>query len=269
MKLVAIDLDGTLLNSQHEISDADKTALNKLSERKIEVVIATGRSVLSGKAIFRYLGINGYLIALNGSYLTKVVAGEEIGAAQKSFVENRQVKKAFELSMEAEVTFIANSEKRSDRVVRQDIDQLVQEFQTQRKDLVNISVEAMRSKLDKNMDSYLKVAFTDKNVERLKNLRKELHDQGIKTIFSDEFYIELLPENVNKGTALKKLCEKLGISMAEVVAIGDQENDLEMLKNSGIGIAMGNAEPQVKRAAVYETATNDQSGVAQALAKFF
>ena len=79
---------------------------------------------------------------------------------------------------------------------------------------------------------------------------------------------EVLPKNNNKGTGLKKLAEKLGIKQEEVMAIGDGNNDIEMLKFAGVGVAMGNGTKMAKDAANYITDTNENNGVAKAIEKF-
>ena len=87
-------------------------------------------------------------------------------------------------------------------------------------------------------------------------------------VLSQKYIYETLPKGANKGVALKKLAEKLNIPREEVMAIGDGNNDIEMLKFAGVGVAMGNGTKMAKDAANYITDTNENNGVAKAIEKF-
>ena len=113
--------------------------------------------------------------------------------------------------------------------------------------------------------SYFKLAFTDGDTSKLVKLRSQLEKKQINSSYSDKYWLEVMAEGVNKGAALKFLTSYLTIDLADVLAFGDQENDLEMLKLSGKSIAMGNAAPAVKKIADTLTKTNEEAGVAYIL----
>lgn len=235
----------------------------------IGIVIATGRSIISAVEIINELDIHAYVIALNGTFITKVNKNETISPIRKKGLPQERVKKAFEIAMKENVTFIVSNEQGSDRVLRHNGTELVQEFLVHRPDLHNYTEEQMRKMLSETSTEYLKIAFTIKNRKKLLELQHKLRLEGLHTIFSDEYYIEYLPDNTNKGTALAYLCKYLGCDIKETVAFGDQENDIEMLTLSGLGIAMENAQNHVKETADRITLTNDDSGVGVALNELF
>lgn len=266
MDLVAIDLDGTLLNSAHQISPNNQEIVRQLASEKVTVVIATGRSVVSVKEIVAELGIPAYVLALNGTFIAKIHQGE-LKILRKSVLDNAILEEALKLAVEQGITFIASNEFGSDRVLFDTEKEVVQEFMTERPDLRNLTEDDMLRAIQDSTTEYLKVAFTDTSVEKLKNLQKILVDQGISTVFSDTHYIEIVPHGINKGASLEYLCKQLMIPLEKTVAIGDQENDIEMLTVSGIGVAMGNAKAHVKAVADLQTNTNDEDGVATILQK--
>lgn len=265
MKLIAIDLDGTLLNSDHQLLSENINAVRKAQSKGMKIVIATGRSVLSTVEIIDHMDINAYILALNGTFIAERKDKKELRFIKSSVLEKENVKKAFQIALDENITFIASNEYGSDRVVVEDGQELVQEFMTVRPDLKRFSAAQMKEKLNDNSIQYMKVAFTNRNRDKLIQLKEKLRKNGIETIFSDTFYIEYVPDGVNKGTSLEYLCNEIGVDMSDTVAIGDQENDLEMLKMSGIGIAMGNAQEHIKNIANRVTDTNDCYGVAKAI----
>ena len=267
MKLAAIDLDGTLLNSQHQLVQENTLALRAAQQAGVKIAIATGRSVTSTLEMLTAMGLDGYLLALNGTFIA-AKRGNEVRALRSSFLAKEIIAKAFAVAQEEQVTFIASNRGGSDRVVVADQNEVVQEFLVKRKDLNCLTPDEMLARLTDETVHYMKLAFTNQDRQKLLQLRKRLEQAGIPTIFSDTNYIEHVPAGVNKGTALAFLCDQLGISLDETVAIGDQENDIELLQMSGIGIAMGNALAPIKKVADQVTTTNDQAGVAQALARF-
>ncbi|OTO77331.1 MULTISPECIES: Cof-type HAD-IIB family hydrolase [unclassified Enterococcus] len=269
MELVAIDLDGTLLNSHHQVPEANSKALRRLNQNGVEIVIATGRSVISASEIVQELGVSAHILALNGTYITKISETGQMTAIRRKLIGREIVKKALKIAEALEITFIASNETGSDRVMFKQAPEVVQEFLKDRPDLRVITKKEMDQKIEDPSTEYLKIAFTDENVENLYTLRQALSQVGLYTIFSDTYYIELVPEGINKGEALSYLCQCLKIPLEKTLAFGDQENDIEMLQIAGLGIAMGNANKHVKEVANKITGTNNEAGVAEVLNEYF
>jgi Cof subfamily protein (haloacid dehalogenase superfamily) len=126
-------------------------------------------------------------------------------------------------------------------------------------------VEDLWKEIEENEIRYFKLAFTDKDTRKLVKLRAQLEKHEINSSYSDTYWLEVMADGVNKGAALNFLAAHLDIEAKDILAIGDQENDLEMLKMSGTSVAMANAAPAVKKIVHKMTRSNDQSGVAFAL----
>ena len=264
MTVLAIDLDGTLLDSNHQISQTNLAAVRKASQQGATIVLATGRSIYSTLQMIDTLAVDAYVIALNGTVIGEYLAGK-FTVYHRASLDRKVMQTALAICEEERITYIASNESGSDRVEFDSTEVLVQEFLDNRPDLRRVSLTRMHELLSAEDAAYLKLAFTDLETDRLLHLQQRLAEQEIETIFSDYHYIEHLPANHNKGAALQYLIEKLNRSITDTIAIGDQENDLEMLTISGLGIAMGNAKEKVKQAADYVTGTNDEHGVAQAI----
>lgn len=267
MKLAAIDLDGTLLNRKQQLLSENTAALKRFEASGGKLVIATGRSLVSSLELIRQMGINAYLIALNGTCIVEIQKGTPL-ILKKSLLEMSEARTAFTVASQEKISFIASNEKESHRVLYQDDSELVQEFLVQRPDLKNFEPDEMKKMLADSAPKYLKLAFTNKQHKNLIRLKDQLASVGLETIFSDTYYIEYLPNGVNKGSALSWLANRLAIDSTDIFAIGDQENDKEMLLFSGTSVAMGNAVESVKEVADHVTETNDEAGVAKALERF-
>ena len=126
-------------------------------------------------------------------------------------------------------------------------------------------VDELLEQIEQEEISYFKLAFTDGDTSKLVKLRSQLGKKQINSSYSDKYWLEVMAEGVNKGAALNFLTKYLGVDLSEVLAFGDQENDLEMLKLSGKSIAMENAAPAVQKVADTLTKSNDESGVAYLL----
>lgn len=268
MKLVAFDLDGTLLNNQHQVLKENRDIIQYLVEKEIKVVIATGRSIISATEIIRDIGVPAHILALNGTYITEVTKNGQTKVIRRRMLDRKVVKKALKIASDAEITFIASNETGSDRVVFKGKKEIVQEFLVNRPDLRILSKEQMDKKIEMSSTEYLKIAFTDETIKNLHSLKEALANEGLNTIFSDINYIELVPEGINKGEALSYICEYLNIPIDKTLAFGDQENDIEMLRIANVGVAMGNAQKHVKDAANVVTTTNEESGIAEFLKNY-
>ncbi|MGM0123963.1 hypothetical protein IGI37_001337 [Enterococcus sp. AZ194] len=263
MAIIAIDLDGTLLNEKHEISAVNKQAIQQASKKHV-IVIATGRSVYSATAYLRMLDVEGYAVALNGSII--VTHQKEVLYAKSLVFE-----KALEMA-EIGREFGANlSICCSDNVyqVRLSPDKMaqVQELQPGQTPFIEMAyeeaVQLMRSQ------PILKVGVMHKDLEILVRMKKKMSEAGLQVVFSDTHYIELMAEGVNKGTGIRFLAEKLQVPEENsVIAFGDQENDLELFKVATISVAMSNAKDSVKEKADWVADNREASGVGYTLLRY-
>ena len=261
MKAVALDLDGTLLNSRKEISEENKNILKKLSENGVEILIVTGRPYPITKKIAQSLEIPLTVICYNGARVMNLKTDEIIF---EKVLEEKQVLKIIEF---------CRKNKKDLNLFQNDIWYV--------EDLESIGTKYYKknSKLEptlKLFDTFdnlqmIKSIIIDEN-DILEKVEKELRDILGNTVhftYSQDKYLEILNKDVNKGLTLKNVLEEKGIEMSECIAFGDAHNDLEMLELAGIGVAMGNAHEVIKNKVQYITETNDNDGVAKFLKNFY
>lgn len=262
IKLVAIDIDGTLLDSNHTIRPKVKETLKKANQAGISIVLCTGRPLPGVTDQLRELelyGPNDYVITYNGSLVQAT--------------QSKKIISEYTLSYEdfLEIEYMA----RKNQVHLHTIDD--QAIYTANRDIGKYTVHEAslvgmplkyRTVDEMTPDmSIIKMMMIDEPdiLDRAIQQLPETFTSKYTTVKSTDFYYEILNKEANKGNAVAKLAAYLGIKQAEVMAIGDNENDLTMIEYAGIGVAMGNATANVKAAADIITATNDQDGVAEIL----
>jgi len=264
-KLIAIDIDDTLLNSAKTISEKNKLMITMALAQGIKVVLCSGRPHKAMEKYASALGIEGseqYMIT-NGGAIIENMHGEFImqrtlsNEFYREFVEFIQTNDlsycVFDVNGNIytsnnydinRFTIAMAFEGNDDLHIRRPED-LPLNFE-----ITKAVINAKESKLDE-ITNFIKASFTDYFVVRT----------GVG-------YLEIFPKNVNKGNAVKFLSEKLGIKMDEVMTLGDRDNDISMIEIAGTGVAMANATEGVKAVANYVTTDNDHDGVGNAIEKF-
>lgn len=262
MKLAAIDLDGTLLNSQGEIPEENLQALRKFDAQGGIVVLATGRSIHSATEAFAKLAINGYTLASNGAYVARIEQGEIAEVLNGFTIPTAIVETTFALAKAEKVTVVASRAEKDDRIVFDPASAEVNSPYYAQFKLADTSPKELIKHL-KNADiSYFKLAFNSPDVKKLAALRSAFNVKKITSTYSAKYWLEVMADGVNKGAALKFLLDYLKIAKSEIIAFGDQENDLEMLQFAGTSIAMENAVTLIRQTAAKTTSSNDEAGVA-------
>lgn len=268
-KLVAIDMDGTLLNSKNEISKKNKEAIKKATDKGAKVVLSTGRIFPSALHYAKYLEIGTPIISCNGAYVAEhdklnIIYEKPISVEVSKEIMNLAEKKEIYYHFYDDTTFFAR--RFSETVnnyykLNEKID---------RNERINIRIIDNPIKMmDEEKPLVYKFVFVDDDREKLLEFRKEVSKiDGVEVASSWWNNVEIMNRGVSKGRALLELCNLLSIDRSEVVAIGDNENDISMLKIAGFSIAMGNGEEKVKKIANVVTKTNDESGVGEAIEKF-
>lgn len=283
-KMVAIDLDGTLLNSYSEISDENKKALRKSVQEGMEVVLASGRVLNSVINFSKEIGELNYAISGNGSILYDLKNEEVL------YDNNMDKEKVLQIIKICEENSIYYSIYTLEGIIAKNLDYNVLVYQNenirkQEGKRVNITVVQDVYKYINyiNTDKFLKISICDEDKSVfssiMRKLRKinnidvlEVAHMSQKTIkVANEiipieyFYTEITNENVNKWEAIKVLLAREGLTASQVICIGDNVNDLEMLENAGLGVAMGNSSSDIKAVAKAITLDNNSNGVAEIL----
>lgn len=265
IELVAIDMDGTLLDPAHKLTARVKQAIAQARALGVHIVLTSGRPVPGLAPFLHELGIeddDDYCIACNGGLVQRIGPREtvvEYPLSFDDFVYCEQVAREIGVHFQA-------------------LD--AQRMYTPNQDISIYTVAD--SHLSRMPLSYRRVADMDPGMSFIKLMMIDEPDvldaaiarlpaaltERFAVLKSAPFFLEVFDHRAGKGPSLQKLAEHLGIDRANVMAIGDQENDLTMLQYAGTSVAMGNAIDAVKAVARFETATNADEGVARAIERF-
>jgi len=263
--LVAIDMDGTLLDPPHALTARAKQATAQARALGVHIVLTSGRPVSGLAPFLAELGINGnddYCIACNGGLVRRIGTGKNVAEFPLSFEDFRYCE---QVAREIGVHFQALDGQRL-YTPNQDISR----YTVIDSHLSHVPLSYRRVEdMDPSM-SFIKLMMIDEPEvldAAIGRLPAELTER-FAVLKSAPFFLEVFDHRAGKGPSLQKLTEHLGIDRANVMAIGDQENDLTMLQFAGTSVAMGNAIDAVKAVARFETATNSEDGVAKAIERF-
>ncbi len=266
-KLVAMDMDGTLLNSDKYISEENQRLLDYIKKLNINISLSTGRLFTSAKGYANYLGGGIYIISCNGAYVTDTeyndIAFHPMGKNEAEAVIDICHKYNIYFHFFDRAKMYLETDLGGQFVYLKGNDLFLDE------DKLEFVVDKDLKKLVHSHDmEILKYVIVDRDKDKLKKVRNELEELNVEISSSTPTNIEVTTLGVNKGLALTELMNYLGISKDEVLAMGDSENDISMLKMAGISVAMGNGRKDVKNMSDYVTATENNNGVAQALRHF-
>ncbi|TJX68945.1 HAD family phosphatase [Soehngenia saccharolytica] len=268
IKLVAIDMDGTLLNDHGEVSSTTIETLKAAQKKNVEIVISTGRVLKSALYFGEKLGLKSYTIASNGSIITD----RDLKIIYNSPIDKQTIKTVVEVAKEENIYFHFYNENTyfSNKYIKE-IDKYYNSSKERLKGQ-NINfvlfddVDEILNQKDINIYKFL---FIDDDLDKLNKVRERLGKiGGVNLSKSGINNIELTRKNVTKGEALQYVSNLLGIDKSEIMSIGDNDNDISMLEKAGISVAMGNAERTIKEIADFVTKTNNEDGVAYAFRKF-
>ena len=263
-KLIALDMDGTLLNSEKKITGNTKKALKEAEAKGVKVVLASGRP-LSGitKSLEELDLLKGddYVLSFNGGIVINSKTKEVVTS---SLLKGADLKEIYKVSQELDINIHAFSSKRG--LITPKMSQYTQH----ECDINGIDAEIMDFNDIEDDEDIVKVMMIDpqeKLDKAIEKLPKDLYEK-YSVFKSAPFFLEFTNKEVDKGKGLKKLGEYLGIKQEEIIACGDAGNDLSMIKYAGLGVAMKNATDDVKNAADYITLSNDEDGIAHVVNKF-
>lgn len=265
IKLVAIDMDGTLLNSKKELLEETKQYFKNFHNKNTEtlLVLCTGRPESGIRPYLKDLGYleeNHYIISQNGANIYESQTGKRV---MDAFVDSAAIQKWIELGKKHGISVMGAG---VDYYYSFDEDPTEwMEFDVK---LVSGKLKRIPTKESLNTDFYKILLMGDE--EQLSEFEtfipQEWRDE-FYVVRSQKYLVEVLKKGVNKAFGLEKLAAKLNIKPSEIAAIGDAANDIEMLEYAGLAIAMGNASKEVKAIADIVTDTNENNGVIKAIDK--
>lgn len=239
IKLIALDMDGTLLTSGDEITQPTRKVIAKALEQDIHVVLSTGRWLGSCYPFAESLHLTSYLITTNGGEIWTM--NKEL--LERHLLDPKMMEKMWELANHLGMnTWIVSTEK--------------------------VYYHGDRPE-DFYAHEWLKFGCNSEDKGKLDKIIEELsYYDELELTNSMPTNIEVNPIGVNKANALKRVCKEIGITMDQVMAAGDSLNDIKMIQEAGVGIAMDNAQEAIKKVADYITDSNDNDGVAKAIERF-
>lgn len=286
-KLIAIDIDGTLLNSYGEVTEENKKAIKMAIDKNVNVVLTSGRMPKAILPIANEVCANKYLISGNGAtiydvkndktiynnYMSKEKVLEIIDICEKNsmfynvYTNNVILTK----SLNYNILFYHNENKKNpeDKKIKinviNDIYSYIKDYTGD--DLLKITICDSDKMIFNSIMNKLR-RLRDIDVLEVAHMSKKIIKHGTEDFEISYFYTEITNENVNKWTAIEQLIKVLNISKEEVMTIGDNINDKEMIENAGIGVVTGNSSPYMKKIADEVVASNNESGVAEAIEKY-
>lgn len=236
-KLLALDLDGTLLNDRSEISETNAKWVKRAAEAGITVCVSTGRGFVSALPFAEQLGLETPMITVNGGEIWT----KPHSLHRRTLLDADKVMKLHVIAeRHNEAWFWAYSTK----------------------DIYNKE----RWVDDTSSHDWLKFGYYTEDSALLGSILEQVRAiEGLELSNSSPFNIEINPKGISKASALREVCRMKGFDMSEVVAAGDSLNDIAAIREAGLGVAMGNAQDEVKAAADVVTGHHQDDGVAQAI----
>ena len=260
-KLIAMDLDDTLLNDDGCISEENKTAIKRAEAAGLKIVVASGRSYASSKHYVKELGLSGLTVSLNGACVHDAANGTMVAGFP---IEKEIIK---DLLRDIEPFDVHINLSSGEKVFCQGPSEYARLYSQMNRIEMNY-VESL-AELSETV-SVGKLLMSDKH-EKLDSIRDILqikYGTRLNIAFSKPYLLEVTDLQASKGAAVLRVAEMCGIKPHEIMAIGDGENDLTMIKSAGMGVAMGNAKEKVRKEADFVTLTNNENGVAYAINQY-
>ena len=285
-KLIAIDLDGTMLNSYGMVTENTKKIIQEKINQGMEIVISSGRTTSSIMPIAEEIGGMNYFIAGNGS-LVYDIKNEKV--IYDKFMPKEKILEIIRICEENSIFYTVYTENEIiTKTLKYNVLYYHKENQKKPEDKqtkIKIVDNILQYVENNEENKYLKIMICDesqfifnavinklrtiKNVEILDvgHQSRKIIREGTEEIPIEYYYTEISLEDVDKWSSLEFLMSILNISKEEIIAIGDNENDKKMIINAKIGVAMGQSSPKIKQVADIVTNSNDEEGVANILQK--
>lgn len=260
IQLVAIDMDGTLLNSQHQLSPGNEVALRRALAAGVKIIFATGKTRTSAVPIIEKLKLDTPGVYSQGLVITH---GDGSILYERTLAAALAHKMAA-FAQEANCSMVAYS---GPDIVTSVRDQYTDVFINYHEP-APIAYGSWTAVFTARPVNKFIIVSTKERIDQIRPQLEQTIGQEATIVQALDYMVEILPPGASKGDGLRRVLAHLQIDPARVMALGDGENDVEMLQLAGLGVAMGNAMPAAKKAADVVTATNDEDGVAQALARF-
>lgn len=263
-EILILDIDGTLTNSKKEVSPKTLDAIIRAQEEGIKVVIASGRPTAGINKIAKTIKLDeygGYVLSYNGAKITNFQTGEVV---YNETLPEEMIPSIYEEAIDSHVGIITYEG--NDAIAGNGIDKYNE---------LEARINGIGLREVKDFPNYItfpinKCLLTGEpeHMAEVEQKMKERFGNFLNIFRSEPFFVEVMPQNIDKAYSLGKLLKHLDLERSQMIACGDGFNDLSMIKYAGLGVAMANAQEVVKQAADYITLSNDEDGVAKVIDKF-
>lgn len=264
-KAIALDLDGTLLNSKKEISKRNKEAIMKAAKAGVKIILASGRPVPGVKIIANqlHLGqVGGYILSYNGGMIVDCKTGEVI---RRETIPEKYYADIVHCANKFNVTTLTYD---SEGIITNNENDEYVQLESR---INNIPVrQVFHLEEEAQLDPPVKFLCTGEH-KVLREVQAKLDEKlkgAVNIFFSEPFFMEITPQGIEKASSLELLLSSLNIDRKALIACGDGYNDIPMMRYAGLSVAMANAQAETKEWADFIAPSNDEDGVAVALEKF-
>lgn len=263
-KMLVLDIDGTLTNSQKQITPRTLAAVQRIQQQGHVLVLASGRPTPGMRGVaeqLRMKELGGYLLSYNGARIADMRTGEVVSHLE---LPREYVPQLYDFAVKNDIGLVTYE---NDSIVT---GRPPNEYTELEAKINSIPIHYVDNFVEYVDFPITKCLFTAP-VDRAPALERELAAKFVGRISiyrSEPFFIEAMPLYVDKARSLQRLLEHLHMDVEDVIACGDGFNDLSMIRFAGTGVAMANAQDTVKAAADYVTLSNDEDGVAHVIDKF-
>lgn len=262
IKMLVLDIDGTIYKKNFTASETVKKTLKELVNNGIRVVLATGRMFSATIKVAQDIGITEPVICYQGGYIRE--CNTDGCVIMQKNVPPEYTKEIINILRNNNIHCNIYMD---DILVVEDDNETIKQY-TDERNVKYIVADSFDSIELKNINKILAIDSDPKKIENLQKNLSYTYAEDLYIIRSTPNFCEISNKEATKGNAIRFLSEKWNIKKEEIMAIGDQDNDIEMLKAAGIAVAMGNATDDLKKIADYVTDTVDNDGVVKAIEKF-
>lgn len=262
-ELLVMDLDGTLTNSEKKITSKTKEALFRIQKEGVHIALASGRPTPGVIGLAEELELErygGYILSYNGANVMRMDTKEVIfqNVIPKEFIEP-----LYKAALAEQVGIISYSS--NEIISGTEIDHYM-EMESKITGMPIRKVKDFPTFIDFPVNKCLMTAEGSYMEQVLKRMKERF--PALNLFRSEPYYLEVMPQDVDKAYSLSRLLEHTGLNRKQMICCGDGFNDISMIRYAGLGIAMANAQPEVKKEANYITGSNDEDGIAQVIEKF-
>jgi hypothetical protein len=263
-KLLVLDIDGTLTNSDKQITDNTKKGIMNIMERGHKVILASGRPTPGMKKYAEELELEkygGYLLSFNGGRIINCKTGEIV---YQRIIPKNVISGIYKYALSNDaglITYLGDN-----IILGTRMDNYI-EIESRINGMEIKQVDNFVHFLDFDVNKLLMTAEPDKAEIYVEELSKKYKDD-LSIYRSEPFFIEIMPKNVDKAQSLDKMLSTVGLTRENTICCGDGFNDMSMIQYAGLGVAMENAQPEVKEVADYITKSNDEDGIVTVIDNF-